>query len=50
VVRYVRARHVGSNVFYSIADERVLGVLKLSEGILADNLEHVEACEVTKGC
>jgi ArsR family transcriptional regulator, cadmium/lead-responsive transcriptional repressor len=47
---YVRARREGSNVFYSIADERVLGVLKLSEGILADNLEHVEACEVTKGC
>jgi ArsR family transcriptional regulator, cadmium/lead-responsive transcriptional repressor len=47
---YVRARREGSNVFYSIADERVLGVLKLNEGILADNLEHVEACEVTKGC
>lgn len=47
---YVRARRDGNNVLYSIADERVLGVLKLSEGILADNLEHVEACEVTKGC
>jgi DNA-binding transcriptional ArsR family regulator len=46
---YVRARREGSNVFYSIADERVLGVLELSEGILADNLEHVEACDVTKG-
>jgi ArsR family transcriptional regulator, cadmium/lead-responsive transcriptional repressor len=43
---YVRARRQGSNVFYSIADERVLGVLKLSEGILADDLQHVEACEV----
>lgn len=47
---YVRARREGSNVFYSIADERVLGVLKLGEGILADNLEHIEACDVTKGC
>ena len=47
---YVRARREGSNVFYSVADERVFGVLKLSEGILADNLEHVEACDVTKGC
>jgi DNA-binding transcriptional ArsR family regulator len=47
---YVRARRDGNNVLYSIADERVLGVLKLSEGILADNLEHVEACEVTKDC
>ncbi len=47
---YVKARREGSNVFYSIADERVLGVLELGEGILADNLEHVEACEVTKDC
>jgi DNA-binding transcriptional ArsR family regulator len=47
---YVRARREGSNVFYSIADERVLGVLELSEGILTDNLEHVEACDVTKDC
>ena len=47
---YVRARREGSSVFYSIADERVLGVLELAEGILADNLEHVEACEITKDC
>jgi DNA-binding transcriptional ArsR family regulator len=47
---YVRARREGSNVLYSIGDERVLGVLELSEGILEDNLEHVETCEVTKGC
>jgi DNA-binding transcriptional ArsR family regulator len=47
---YVQARREGRSVFYSIADERVLGVLELGEGILMDNLEHVEACEVTKGC
>ncbi len=47
---YVKARREGANSFYSIADERVLGVLKLSEGILNDNLEHVEACDVTRGC
>jgi ArsR family transcriptional regulator, cadmium/lead-responsive transcriptional repressor len=47
---YARARREGANSFYSIADERVLGVLKLGEGILRDNLEHVEACDVTKGC
>jgi len=47
---YVRSRRDGNNVLYSIADERVLGILRLAEGILADNLEHVEACEVTKGC
>jgi ArsR family transcriptional regulator len=47
---YVRARRDGNNVLYSIADERVLGILKLAEGILGDNLGHVEACDVTKGC
>ena len=47
---YVRARREGGSSFYSIADERVLGILKVSEGILEDNLEHVEACDVTKGC
>jgi DNA-binding transcriptional ArsR family regulator len=47
---YVRARREGTKVFYSIADERVLGVLELGEGILSDNLEHVEACDVTKDC
>ncbi len=47
---YVRARRDGGRVLYSLADERVLGVLRLAEGILGDNLEHVEACDVTKGC
>jgi DNA-binding transcriptional ArsR family regulator len=47
---YVRARREGGKAFYSIADDRVPGVLRLGEGILADNLEHVEACDVTKGC
>ena len=47
---YVKVRYEGTCSFYSIADERVLGILKLSEGILVDNLEHVEACDVTKGC
>ena len=47
---YVRGRREGGRSFYAIADERVLGVLRLSEGILSDNLEHVEACDITKGC
>lgn len=47
---YVKVRREGLNSFYSIADERVLGILKLSEGILTDNLGHVEACDVTKAC
>jgi DNA-binding transcriptional ArsR family regulator len=44
---YVRARRDGKRVYYSIADERVLQILRLGEELLADNREHVEACEVT---
>ncbi len=47
---YVRVRREGSHAFYSIADERVFEILKLGESILQDNLEHVEACEVTGDC
>ncbi|CAN5909902.1 metalloregulator ArsR/SmtB family transcription factor [soil metagenome] len=47
---YVRGRRDGSNTFYSIADDRVLAILKLGEGILTDNIEHVEACDVTEAC
>ncbi len=46
----MRARREGQRVYYSIADERVLEILRLGEGILNDNLEHIEACEVTGGC
>ncbi len=47
---YVRGRREGQRVFYAIADERVLGILRLGEELLADNREHVEACEVTGEC
>ncbi len=47
---YVRGRRDGQRVYYSISDERVLGILRLGEEILADNREHVEACEVTGEC
>ncbi len=48
---YVRARREGRNAFYSIADDRVLEMLRLGEAMLQDNFEHVEACEVIKkGC
>lgn len=47
---YVRARREGRRVYYEIADERVLEILRLGEGILDDNLEHVEACDVTGVC
>ena len=45
---YVLVRREGRNAYYSVADERVLEVLKLGESLLRDNLEHVEACNATK--
>jgi DNA-binding transcriptional ArsR family regulator len=32
------------NVFYRVADERVLELLRLGRALLADNAEHVAAC------
>ena len=43
---YVKARRKGRNAYYSIADDRVLEVLRLGESLLPDNLEHIETCEV----
>ena len=48
---YVKVRRTGRNAYYSIADDRVLEMLRLGEALLRDNLEHVEACEeIGKGC
>ena len=48
---YVEVRREGRNAFYSIADNRVLEMLRLGEAMLRDNFEHIEACEVIKkGC
>ena len=48
---YVEVRREGRNAFYSIADKRVLEMLRLGEAMLRDNFGHVEACEVLeKGC
>ena len=44
---YVMGRREGQRVYYSITDERVLKILRLGEELLADNREHVEACEAT---
>src|ERR671932_147133 len=46
---YVQVRREGRNAYYSVADERVLEVLKLGESLLRDNLEHVKACDDTDG-
>src|SRR5215213_9930532 len=39
---YVKVRREGRNAFYSIADDRVLEMLRLGEAMLQDNLEHVQ--------
>ena len=45
---YVKVRREGRNAYYSIADDRVLEMLRLGEAMLQNNLEHVEACDVIK--
>ncbi len=48
---YVEVRREGRNAYYSVADDRVLEILRLGEAMLRDNLEHVEYCEaIRKGC
>src|ERR671916_1509640 len=37
---YVEVRREGRNAYYSVADERIMQMLKLGEGLLQDNLEH----------
>lgn len=44
---YVKVRREGRHAYYSVADERVLGILRLGEEILADNRDYVRACDVT---
>jgi DNA-binding transcriptional ArsR family regulator len=45
---YVKVRREGRNAYYSVADDRVVQMLRLGEAMLRDNLEHVEACNVIK--
>src|SRR5436305_15171595 len=45
---YVKVRREGRNAYYSVADERVLEMLRLGEEMLKDNLEHVEACDIVQ--
>ncbi|MDQ3863280.1 MAG: metalloregulator ArsR/SmtB family transcription factor [Actinomycetota bacterium] len=48
---YVLVRREGRNAYYTVADDRVMQVLKLGEELLQDNLEHVEACDdIEQGC
>src|SRR5215218_3050857 len=45
---YVEVRREGRNAYYSVADERVLEVLKLGDPLLRDTPGHVEACDDTE--
>ena len=48
---YVEVRREGRNAYYSVADERVLEVLRLGESLLRDNLENIESCDdAEEGC
>jgi DNA-binding transcriptional ArsR family regulator len=46
---YVEVRREGRNAYYSVADERVLEVLKLGEALLRDNLDRVGSCADAEG-
>ena len=41
---FVATRREHRRVFYSIADPRVVELLELARGLLADNAEHVSCC------
>lgn len=48
---YVRVRREGRNAYYSVADDRVLEMLRLGQTLLRDNFEHVESCDtIDKNC
>jgi DNA-binding transcriptional ArsR family regulator len=42
---YVKARREGRNAYYSVADDRVLEMLRLGEAMFRDNIEHLEHLE-----
>lgn len=41
---FVATRREHPSVFYRVADKRVLQLLGLARGLLADNAEHVKTC------
>jgi DNA-binding transcriptional ArsR family regulator len=42
---YVRVRREGRNAYYSVADERVMEILRLGEELLQDNHDRLEICD-----
>lgn len=46
---FVVTRREHRSIYYSIADERVVELLRLAGGLLGDNGDHVECCRVIDG-
>ena len=46
---FVDSRRVYRTVYYRVADPRVLEMIALARGLLADNADHVAACRVIDG-
>jgi ArsR family transcriptional regulator, cadmium/lead-responsive transcriptional repressor len=41
---FVQTRRQHRVIYYRLADQRVLAILELADGLLADNADHVAAC------
>ena len=46
---FVQTRREHPNVYYRVADDRVLELLRLGRELLGDNAEHVAACGTIDG-
>lgn len=42
---FVKTRREHRTVFYRVADDRVLEIMRLARALLAENAEHVACCE-----
>ncbi len=45
---YVQVRREGRNAFYSVSDERIMGILSLGEELLRDNQDRLLDCDPIK--
>ncbi len=46
---FVESRRQHRTVYYQLADDRVLQIIRLARGLLEDNAEHVAACRTIDG-
>ncbi len=47
---FVTTRREHRTVYYRVADERIQAMLELARAMLADNAEHVAACQTLERC